>query len=118
MPISGQKLQCIKDNPNLSASALSSFLGIDRKTVERNRESPEWKHNGKSIPFMCFVIAESAHWQVQFGSRMIHRGSFVEAINNVDRLIYCLENNSGKLPRTLSDVVLGDLEFINANKRS
>lgn len=112
MPLSSRQLQLIHDNPNLSGASLSRFLGVDRKTVERNREQPKWKHNGKSIPFLSFVCADSPHWQVQFKGRLMHRGPYKAAMENLERLIYCLEHNNGNLPRTLNEVVFGDLEFI------
>lgn len=112
MALSKRQLQLIHDNPKLSSSSLAKFLGVNIKTVSANRDKPTWKHDGRTIPFLSTVNHDGLRWYVQYGKRKIHRGSFNSAMDNVDRLIYCLENNNGKLPRTLNDVVLGDLEFI------
>ena len=118
MALSRQKLQCIQDNPNLSSAALGRLLGINKSTVERNREKPLWRHSGVGIPYVYdSVNPDGVYKAVVFGKRTIAKGTLIHAIENVDRLIYCLENNNGKLPRTLNEVVFGDLEFINASKR-
>ena len=113
MAISRAKAQVIADNPNLSSSALARFLGINIKTVIANREKTNWKHDGKTIPFLSTVNHDGLRWFVQHGNRKIHRGSFKNAIKNVDRLIYCLENNKGQLPPYgVEDWSLSGLKFI------
>lgn len=116
MPLSSQQLQLIHDNPNLSGAALSRLIGVSRWVINEIRDKPKWTHNGKGIPFVGFSKS-SGQYKVRCKRRDIYKGGFNDCIENLDRLIFCLENNNGKLPRTLNDVVFGDLEFINSKEK-
>lgn len=113
--ISERDKKLITDNPNLSNASLARFLGVSKDAVRRLRIEldviPKWTHRGHGVPFSCDVITEDGWWrEVKFKGRIIHRGN--SAMENLDRLIYCLENNNGKLPKSTSDFVFGELEFI------
>lgn len=104
MSICSKKLQVILDNPNLSSSALARFLGIDRKKIAKVKKSCEiealWKHSGIGIPFTSTYMTEDGLFtEVVLKGRTISKTNKTEVTaESVDRLIYCLENNSGKLP--------------------
>ncbi|AUR95819.1 hypothetical protein NVP1213O_43 [Vibrio phage 1.213.O._10N.222.54.F10] len=94
----------ILDNPNLSTTALCRLTGLSVGVVNRIRVKPLWTHKGKGIPFMCFVNRkEQACHQVSVRGRLVFNGLLTKAIENVDRVIYCLENNNGKLPSKVFD---------------
>lgn len=108
-----QHHQLIADNQNLSSTALARLIGVDRRTVARNRASPLWKHSGVGIPYITTVnTVDGLYYQVEFNKRVICRGSFPLAMENLDRLIYCLEHNNGKLPPTFEQSIFSDLEFL------
>lgn len=111
MPLSKQQIQLINDNPNLSGAAIGRLVGVSRWTVNEHKESPAWTHKGVGIPFVSFNKANGQH-VVRCKRREIFKGKFTKCMENLDRLIYCLENNNGKLPRTMSDAVFGGLGFI------
>ena len=120
MAIHWRKEQVIRDNPNLSSSALARFLGIDRKTVARVKDSLEintnWKHSGVGIPFTSTYITEDGFFtEVVLKGRTISKTNKIEVTSeSVDRLIYCLENNDGKLPPSgVEGWSLDNLRFIN-----
>lgn len=121
MALSRQQLQLIHDNPNLSSAALARLIGVDKSTVSRNRTAPLWKHSGVGIPFVYDSMnPDGVYKALIFDGRTLARGKLDAVMINLDRLIYCLENNNGKLPRTLHEVVFGDLEFrriCNATQR-
>lgn len=121
MAIHWRKEQIIKDNPNLSSSALARFLGIDRKTVARVKKSLEidvlWKHSGIGIPFTSTYITEDGLFtEVVLKGRTISKTNKTEVTaESVDRLIYCLENNNGKLPTSnVEGWSLENLKFIKS----
>ncbi len=103
-----QKL--IDDNPNLSNAALGRFTGLTRKQVfsyrRKNQIKPNWFHKGKGIPFTSrFIVDQSTiAWRVECKGRAITSSSnFRNVIDNVDKVIYCLEINNGKLPSKAFD---------------
>lgn len=103
----------IQDNPNLSTVALCRLTGLTVWAIDKIRDKPTWRHKGVGVPFMCFVNRkEQACHQVSVKGRLVFNGLLSEAFEYVDRVIYCLENNNGKLPPTLSEWSLSDLEFI------
>ena len=103
----------INDNPNLSGGAIERLVGVSRMTVSRYRPRPIWSHSGCGVPYLSRTVTKDGlYFRVQFKGRNLFNGTFDNAIENVNRLIYCLENNNGKLPRTLNQVVFDDLEFI------
>ena len=120
MPINMHQIQCVVDNPNLSNLALAKFVGLNTETVRAIKSEydliSKWKHGGKGVPFLTAGVSGGG---INYKIRCKHKtvvscSSLDSAMDNLDRLIHCLENNNGKLPRTLSEVVFGDLEFIHA----
>lgn len=109
-----QQAQLIRDNPNLSSAALARFTGLTYGRVHKARGNQSWSHKGYGIPFMCFVNRkDQACYQVSVKGRLVFNGLLAEAIEYVDRVIYCLENNDGKLPPPLSEWSLSNITFIN-----
>lgn len=111
MKIDNQQLQLIKDNPNLSSAAIARLIGVSRWTVSEHRENPKWTHKGKGIPFVSFSPS-SGQYKVRCKRRDIYKGKFNNCMENLDRLIYCLENNNGKLPMTTEESIFSNLNFI------
>lgn len=111
--MNARQIQLIKDNPNLSNSALARFLCVSRDTVRRTREKPKWKHRGVGIPYTNIVDnCDGLYYRVEFNRRVISNGSFELAMLNLDRLIFCLEHNDGKLPLTAKQSIYQGLRFI------
>ena len=103
----------LEDNPNASSSILSKLTGIKVRDINRVRLSSLWRYDCKGIPFTNFVVdKDKAYHRVRKNGRTLFKGSLAGAIEQTDRLIHCLENNNGKLPPTLSEWSLSDLEFI------
>ncbi|AUS01639.1 hypothetical protein NVP1287O_66 [Vibrio phage 1.287.O._10N.286.55.C7] len=91
----------IVDNPNLCSTVLSKLTGVSRRTIDRKRCKSNWRYKGFGIPFLCFVNSkESAFYEVRCKRRYIYRGEIETAMVQVDRVIYCMENNGGELPPT------------------
>lgn len=109
--------QLIIDNPNLSHRELARFLGVSRHVVQRYRKTnaitPPWKRSGCGIPFTHEVINHSGVYKVlKFGNRQVVKGTLDNVLVNLDRLIFCLENNNGKLPPTRLEGLHDDLGFV------
>lgn len=107
----------LADNPNISSAALSRLTGKSRYSIERLRVklglSSNWRHAGAGIPFTSqSVNKDGVYLSLKFNRRVLSKGLIEGVMVNLDRLIYCLENNNGKLPPTLSEWSLSDLEFI------
>lgn len=123
MPLSRRSIQLIKDNENLSTIVIARFLKVKPKSVSYFRNAygykGKWFHKGCGFPFVMEYIASGStkSFRVEFSNRVIYSGNIQGALTNLDRLIYCLENNNGKPPRTLNEVVFGDLEFINRREQ-
>lgn len=108
-----QHIRLIDDNPNLSNRSLARFLGISRHAIEKHREKPLWKHSGIGIPFTYDKKTRDGVYKfVLFNGVSIAKGTLVYCMENLDRLIYCLENNNGKLPPNFEAWVMKDLGFI------
>ncbi len=112
-----QQQQAIIDNPNLMCSKLASLLGLSKDAIRRFRIKNElltnWKHEGKGIPFVREIVTcNGVYHKVCFGDRTLFAGRMKGVMLNLDRLIFCLENNEGKLPRTLHKCTFDGLEFI------
>lgn len=106
------KQQLIKDNPHLNSAALARFLGTTKMNVWRNREKPLWTHRGHGIPFVVqHRSSDGIYLTIRHTGRNIANGKLPYILENLDRLIYCLENNNGNLPPTLEEWTLKDLEF-------
>ena len=115
LKMDSQIQRLIDDNPNLSNAALGRFTGLTRKQVFTYRKvtetRPNWLHKGKGVPFTSRFIVDSSTiaWRVECKGRAITSSSnLCNVIDNVDRVIYCLENNNGKLPSK----VLDNMKFI------
>lgn len=110
-----QQERLIKDNPNLSSSALAKLIGVHKNTVinfkKRAGIVSNWYHFGVGIPFVGYDKSVTAYRVRKDGVRIFF-GSFKGAMLNLDRLIYCLDNNSGKLPPTFEESIFSDLIFI------
>ncbi len=102
----------ILDNPHLTSTVLMSITGLSKRQVLNIKNTGEWIYSGVGIPFMSFINCnERPHYRVHKNRRTIYQGIFSRAVENVDRLIYCLENNNGKLPSKVFD----NMEFIGRN---
>lgn len=105
----------ILDNPNLTAATLSRFTGLSRNRVERFRTKRQakanWVYRGYGIPFMAVVDTTDCLCFRVYKGRKLFVGRFHKAIEMVDRLIFCLENNHGKLPPTMNEYVFDNLKF-------
>ncbi len=111
--MNSQQLQLIKDNPNLSSAAIARLIGVHKSTVDRNRTKPLWKHSGASIPYVYeSVNKDGVYKALRFGARVLAKGKIDSVMGNLDRLIYCLENNNGKLPMKTEESILNNLNFI------
>lgn len=109
-----QLKRLVRDNPNLSANKIARLSGVNKMTVIRMRKrlgvKTRWAHKGCGIPFLYFSKVNIYHL-VKYGKTVIHQGSFSGAMDNIDRLIFCLDNNNGKLPLTRREFYFKDLEF-------
>lgn len=111
--MNSQQLQLIKDNPNLSSTAIARLIGVHKSTVDRNRIKPLWKHSGTGIPYVYeSVNKDGVYKTLRFGVRVLAKGKIDSVMENLDRLIYCLENNNGKLPMTTEESIFSNLNFI------
>ena len=109
------KYQLIVDNPNLSTNVLARFLGVDKSTVRRVKDKLEgYRHSfkGNNIPHLTSEIYNGGFRYVAiYRGRKLGVGSFDYCIEQIDRLIYCLENNNGKLPPRMNEYVFDNLKF-------
>lgn len=113
-----QQLQLIKDNPNLSGAAIARLIGVHKSTVERNRKKPLWKHLGAGIPYIYeSVNKDGVYKSLKFAGRTLAKGKIESVLVNLDRLIYCLENNNGKLPMTTEESTFSNLTFITESEK-
>lgn len=105
------KKRVIDENPNLSSAALARFLGLSKSTVARYREKPLWTHRGHGIPFVTEHRAvDGIYLTIRHQERNIANGKLGYILENLDRLIFALEN--GGMPPTFNDWVFKDLEFL------
>lgn len=114
MAISDTEIKVIMDNPNLQTNVLARFLGIDKATVRKVRgHRGVHAFRGFGIPYMTSELYNNGFRHVTvYRGRKLGVGSFKYCIEQLDRLLFCLEHNDGQLPRTLNQVVFDDLEFI------
>lgn len=93
--------QLIRDNPNLHNNKLAGLIGVSRSAVQEHKKkhgmTPHWYHSGCGAPFVYFDKHAGA-FRVSFRGVVVFSGVFHKAHENIDRLIYCIENNDGKLP--------------------
>lgn len=116
MKLSKQQIErLVRDNPNLSASKISSLAGVHKNTIINTRRkigvNHQWFHFGVGIPFVDYDPITTSY-RVRKDGRKIYNGSFFGAMESLDRLIFCLDNNQGKLPKTMEESILSDLEFL------
>ena len=113
--ISDIQERLIIDNPNLSTNVIARFLGVDKSTVRKVKQrmtGHRHSFKGNSIPHLTSEIYNGGFRYVAiYRGRKLGVGSFSYCIEQVDRLLFCLENNNGKLPPTFNDVVFGNLKF-------
>ena len=104
----------IMDNQNLSSSIIASLIGLHKNTVINAKKrlgiNPKWFHFGRGIPFVDYDRVLTAY-RIRKDGRKIYNGSFSSVMENLDRLIYCLDNNNGKLPPTMKEYVFDNLKF-------
>lgn len=109
-----QQKHLVCDNPNLSSAKLATLTGLESHTIRNARAAmgikPLWYHKGVGIPFMYFNTSLVAY-AVYKNDTHLFAGSFDKAVESVDRLIYCLENNNGKLPPSRREWYFKNLEF-------
>lgn len=102
------------ENPNISSGKLAMLTGLKSHTIRNYRRrlgvKSFWHYSGVGIPFMYFNAALVAY-EIKKSNRDVFAGSFHNALLNVDRLIYCLDNNNGKLPAARRESYLKNLEF-------
>lgn len=115
--LTDQQKRLIDDNPNLSNTVLSRFLNVARGKILRYKSSigldSQWKHKGVGVPFTRRFNTKDGEFTIVSHKRnTIFTGTTRNATINADRLIYCLENNNGKLPPTFDGWVMKNLEFI------
>jgi len=85
----------IRENPNLQSNKLADFLGLSRNTVISYRYrlgGVSWSYSGIGIPFMYFNKS-CAQYFVSKSRGIFYNGLFGKAVNVVDHLIWCIENN-------------------------
>lgn len=106
--------QLITDNPNLSSSKLSRFLGVSRIEIDKIRGATNWRHSGLGIPFLSQSIGKNGlSYKLRTKNiTVVSCSSFNGAMENLDRLISCLENNDGNLPMSTKEFIYCNLEFI------
>lgn len=99
--MNSQAEQLILDNPNVYNNKLAELIGVSRSAVCEHKKkhgiTPRWYHSGCGAPFLCFDKHAGA-FRVRFRRCVVFSGMFHKAHENIDRLIYCIENNDGKLP--------------------
>ncbi len=115
MAISESHERLIIDNPNLSTNVIARFLGIDKATVRKvKRRIAGHRHSfkGNNIPHLTSEIYNGGFRYVAiYRGRKLGVGSFNYCIEQIDRLLFCLENNNGKLPPTKTDYIFNNLKF-------
>ena len=103
----------IEDNPNLSSSMIANLVGLHKNTIINTKKrlgiKSNWFHFGVGIPFVDYD-ASSTSYRIRKDGRKIYDGSFNGAMENVDRLIYALDN--GGLPPTRKESYFIGLEFV------
>ncbi|AUR88469.1 hypothetical protein NVP1113A_68 [Vibrio phage 1.113.A._10N.286.51.E7] len=103
----------IVDNPNLSSSMIASLVELHKNTIINAKKrldiTPNWFHFGMGIPFVDYD-SSSTSYRIRKDGRKIYDGSFNGAMENLDRLIYALDN--GGLPPTRKESYFVGLEFI------
>ncbi|AUS01781.1 hypothetical protein NVP1291O_67 [Vibrio phage 1.291.O._10N.286.55.F6] len=103
----------IADNANLSSSMIANLVGLHKNTIIKAKKrlgiAPNWFHFGVGIPFVDYD-ASSTSYRVRQDGRKVYDGSFNGAMENVDRLIYALDN--GGLPPTRKESYFAGLGFI------
>ena len=119
MKLSKQQIErLVRDNPNLSASKIASLAKVHKNTIINTRRklgvNHQWFHFGVGIPFVDYDPITTSY-RVRKDGRKIYNGSFFGAMESLDRLIFCLDNNQGKLPKTMEESILSDLEFLKKN---
>lgn len=88
MPLTKQQKQAIKDNPNIQSGKLAKLIGCNVKTVQRNRVS-KWSYTGVGVPFFRF----DGLFRVKYRHSFIYASkSYVKAMQVVEHLIWCIEN--------------------------
>lgn len=87
------------DNPNLTNRKLSQLTGIDESTISRKRSRyrGKWVYKGVGLPFIHFNVNKAAY-VLKYDKKTITEGILSNVILNLDRLIFCLDNNNGLLP--------------------
>lgn len=97
-----QQKRVIRENPHLQAGRLAEFLGLNVNTVRsyrvRNKARRSWTYTGLGIPMMFFNI-DSGCFIVSNKKAKLFKGVFSKAIDVVDRLLWCIENNMFNQPR-------------------
>ena len=112
LTMNDQQRKVIDENPNLSAGKLAYFLGLSRNTVISYRYrlgGVAWSYSGIGVPFMYFNRS-CAQYFVSKSRIVFYNGLFGKAVNVVDHLIWCIENNMFNQPR-IEHPYLENLKF-------
>ncbi|AUR93254.1 hypothetical protein NVP1186O_19 [Vibrio phage 1.186.O._10N.286.49.E3] len=102
----------ICENPHLTTASIARLTGISADRIDRVRLNKSWVYRGYGVPFMGFInCKQDAYYNVSFKGVRVFSGTFKKAIDSVDQLIYCLENNNGQLPPTRKESYFLGLGF-------
>lgn len=101
-----QAIRLISDNPNLSHTVLAKLLNVSESYIKKIRRvyslGGAWMYRGTGIPFTRQVETDAGiYYEVAKNHQRLFRGNFSGAIEQLERLLYCLHHNSGKLPPRL-----------------
>lgn len=70
-------------------------------------------HSGNNIPHLTSEMYNGGfRYVVIYRGRKLGVGSFDYCMEQLDRLLFCLENNDGKLPPTKLEGVFDNLEYV------
>lgn len=106
-----EQKRVIRENPHLQPSKIAKFLGLSVNTVKYyRRDIFTWVYSGIGFPF-CDFDSCNAQWLVRKNHALIAKTSIInKAINFLDHLIWCIENNMFNQPR-IEHPYLENLKF-------
>ena len=101
MKLTEQQKRVIRENPHLQRGKLSRLLGVGEFSIDSYKtynNLKSWTYSCCGMPFLSFHPL-STSYRVQYKSRVIFLGSRNKAINVLDHLIWCIENDMFNKPR-------------------
>lgn len=102
----------LAENPHLQSGKLALLTGMKPRAINKfkkeNGLTGKWTYSGVGIPFMCYEFS----YLVRYKQKHIGSSGLLEkAIDLVDHLIWCIENNMFNKPKIehpyLSNLKLG-----------